>query len=283
MGSGDPCLRVDSPAKVRYAVSGLGDALTIEVGSRDGDSEIAIDGANDAWLKTYSPGLLGLNFEPPIVEGPRKLRDVARRFSGLLLPRVPLVFPRLVQIVLQQLVSFRDACYAWRQLVLRYGEPIPGRDDWYAPPTPAALARLPVHAFVDCGVLPRHARCIRNLAVRADRIEATWDGGTEEGAADRTCELLAKLPGVGPWTIGYLRGSSLGDADAVVPGDYSFPRWVNYFFTGRDEPASDDDMLRLLEPYRPHRYYVLLLITKSGRQPPRRGPKRAPLRRRLKG
>ena len=69
----------------------------------------------------------------------------------------------------------------------------------------------------------------------------------------------------------------MADSDAVVLGDYGFPRMVAYFFAG-EQQATDDDMLRWLQPYRPHRFYVLSLLIKSGLRPPRRGPRRAPLR-----
>ena len=120
------------------------------------------------------------------------------------------------------------------------------------------------------------------LARVAGRLEATWGGGVAATARERTCALLSQQRGVGPWTIGYLRGSALGDSDAVVLGDYGFPRQVAYFFTGQPQEATDDDMLRLLQPYRPHRFYVLALLLKSGLRPPRRGPRRARLRDRLR-
>ena len=53
------------------------------------------------------------------------------------------------------------------------------------------------------------------------------------------------------------------------------------FFRG-SEDADDDDMLRLLDPFRPHRFYVLSLLLKGGPVPPRRGPRATRLRYRLK-
>ena len=118
----------------------------------------------------------------------------------------------------------------------------------------------------------------------AKRIESAWASGLTEDAADSTCKFLQAQRGVGPWTIGSLRGTSLGDADAVVLCDYSLPKQVAYFFTGQEaingREATDDDMLRLLEPFRPHRYYVTALLMHAP-HPPRRGPRRKPLRRRM--
>ena len=139
------------------------------------------------------------------------------------------------------------------------------------------------YQFIECGILPEHGRRIVGLAKVAERIEATWQGGASADAVEQTCDYLAKQRGVGPWTIGYIRGTAMADSDAVVLGDYGFPRHLAYFF-GMDQPdrANDDDMLRLLEPFRPHRFYVLSLIMRTP-PPPRRGPRRRPLRHRLGG
>ena len=167
---------------------------------------------------------------------------------GLRLVRLPVLFPRLVQIVLQQLVSFQDACHGWRRLVYRYGRTVSGHHDLRAPPTAKELARLPSHAYVECGILPQHGRRIHGLTRFAKRIETVWGGGLDDGAIDRTSQMLAQLRGIGPWTVGYLRGSSMGDADAAVVGDYGFPSRVAYFFSG-EEKSNDDQMLRLLDPF----------------------------------
>lgn len=191
------------------------------------------------------------------------------------------MFPRLVAIVLQQLIAYRDALHGWDRLVRRYGAPVPGNPDLWFPPEPATLAALADYHFVECGVLPRLGRCVIRLARAASRLEATWAAGLPSDALQRTSALLLRQPGVGPWTVGYLRGSALGDADAEVLGDKGNPHQVAYFFTGA-ERGDDAEMLRPLEPYRPHRYYVLGLLLKSGVRPPRRAPRGRRLRDRLR-
>ena len=67
----------------------------------------------------------------------------------------------------------------------------------------------------------------------------------------------------------------LGDADAVVRGDYHFPHQVAHALAGR--PRGDDDlMVELLEPFRGQRGRVLRMVVLRGPQPPRYGPRLAP-------
>ena len=280
LGHGDPCLKVDGPNRVRMTTLGPEGAIAVYLKSHSNHVEVTVSGRDSDWVTPRLPSWLGLDFQVPQFEGPLRLRTLARRFAGLRLIQVPTLFPRLVQLVLQQLVSFQDACDGWRTLVRRYGEPIADNDDLFAPPTAAVLARLASHDFISCGILPQHGHRIIGLARIARRIESVWDGGKQD-TVDATCALLAKQRGVGPWTVGYLRGSAMADSDATVLGDYGFPRRVAYFFSGAED-ADDDDMLRLLDPFRPHRFYVLSLLLKGGPVPPRRGPRATRLRYRLK-
>ena len=135
MGRNDPCLRVDGPGQVRVAIAGPSGSLVVEMHQRGGQLDVSVMGPDAEWLVPMVPSLLGLGFSPPLFNEPRRLRLLARKFAGLRLPRLPIVFPRLVQIVLQQLVSYRDAWYGWRQLVLRHGEAILGQNDLMAPPS----------------------------------------------------------------------------------------------------------------------------------------------------
>jgi 3-methyladenine DNA glycosylase/8-oxoguanine DNA glycosylase len=119
---------------------------------------------------------------------------------------------------------------------------------------------------VGCGVPHRQARTIHEVAFHARRIE----DAAEEGA-ESLQKLLSKMAGVGPWTMGYLRGSALADADAILPGDYNLPHTVAWVLAG-EERGDEERMLELLEPYRGHRFRVIRLIWMKGAHAPRRGP-----------
>ncbi|MEM9185206.1 MAG: hypothetical protein AAGB00_01770 [Planctomycetota bacterium] len=291
MGAGNPCLRHSvSAAEMTLATPAGG---VVVLAQRGADAlRVSLAGAGAGWVRPHLPGLFGLLDDATGFAPEGRLRRVVQKHTGLRLPRLPVVSHRLVQVVLQQLISFRDACRGWRRLVLRYGEAVPGGGGLYLPPAAGRLATLTVAEYTACDILPRHARLIRELAKQAAGLERLWDAGAaadstgsggdgSDGAADRLSDYLLRQPGVGPWTVGYLRGAGLGDADAVVLGDYGHPHHVAYFFTGK-ERSDDAEMLRLLEPYRPHRFRVLQHLILGSAPPPRRGPRRARLNRRLR-
>lgn len=284
MGKGNPCLRVDGPTQIRVTTNTPAGPAAIRAEHLGDAIRVKLTGDGAAWLQPHLRGFFGLDFQPPKVAGLRKLRQIAYDLRGLRLVRMPTVYVSLIQIVLQQLISYRDACYGWRQLTKRYGKTVSGQDDLWYPPEPAALAHLHSQDFVACGVLPQHGRRIVEVSRAAERIEVAWDAGQGVNAIERLSELLADLPGIGPWTIGLLRGGALGDADAEVLGDYGMPMLVSYFFEGDEQQAreaTDDDMLRLLDAYRPHRFYVLTLLNRGAKPPPRRGPRRKSFRERF--
>ena len=68
---------------------------------------------------------------------------------------------------------------------------------------------------------------------------------------------------------------SHGDADAVAVGDYHLKNVVAWHMTGRPR-GTDEEMMELLEPFRPHRGRVIRLLERAGKAP-QFGP-RMPLR-----
>ena len=83
---------------------------------------------------------------------------------------------------------------------------------------------------------------------------------------------LAALPGVGAWTVAEVALRALGDADAVSVGDYHLKNVVAWNLAGKPR-GTDDEMLELLEPFRPHRGRALMLIQRGGSTPPKYGPR----------
>jgi 3-methyladenine DNA glycosylase/8-oxoguanine DNA glycosylase len=65
---------------------------------------------------------------------------------------------------------------------------------------------------------------------------------------------------------------ALGDADAVSVGDYHVPSIVAWALAG-ERDGSDERMLELLEPFRPHRGRVQRLLEEAHIRPPARGPR----------
>lgn len=228
--------------------------------------EVSCLGAGATWVTPKLHAMFGLEDRPSDFQPDGKIEELAKRMAGAHLPKLPVVFHRLVQIVLQQLVSWSDAVQGWRRIVARYGEVAPC-GILRLPPTAKRMSQLGYFDVVACGVMPKQARLILRLAREAGRIEKL---ATEDRIV--LAEYLLSIRGIGPWTVQHLLGSSCGDADAVLTGDYGLPHAISYFFTGK-ERSDDQEMLRLLEPFQGNRFRVINYIWQSNQFAPRRGPK----------
>jgi 3-methyladenine DNA glycosylase/8-oxoguanine DNA glycosylase len=215
-------------------------------------------GPGASWALARAAALAGLHdrggFAPPGVLAP-----LARRHRGLRLPRSPFVFDGLVEYVLQQRVSFRDAARSHRRLVLALASPSPGPPGLRLPLAPSDWLSRPDHELRRAGIDAQRASALRAAARAARRVDGAFESSPAE-ARDR----LASVRGCGAWTVGMTSGFVLGDADAVPTGDLHLPHEVARALAG--EPRGDDRrMLELLEPYRGERFRVLRLLLAAGR------------------
>jgi 3-methyladenine DNA glycosylase/8-oxoguanine DNA glycosylase len=210
----------------------------------------------------------------PIPAGHPLVARLARRDTGLRIPRTTAVVESLVPAILEQKVTGEEARRALTGLIRVHGEAAPGPPDWRLrlPPTPVTLAALPYYAYHPFGIERRRAELIRAVASRPSWFEAIVDLPIDAAYA-----RLTAVPGIGPWTAAEVGVRALGDADAVSVGDLHLPNLVAYALAG--EPRGDDArMLELLEPYRGQRALVMRLLESSGIRPPRYGPRLAPRR-----
>ena len=252
----------DGPASV--ALVHAGDQLRAEAWGPGADRALA-----------DIPGLLGLDEDPtPIPSGHPLIARLARRDTGIRIPRTLAVVESLVPAILEQKVTSDEAHRATIGLIRVHGEAAPGPAEWRLrlPPTPATLAALPYYAYHPFGIERRRAELIRRIASRAAWFEAIVDLPLPDAYA-----RLTAVPGIGPWTAAEVGVRALGDADAVSVGDFHLPNLVAYALAG--EPRGNDArMLELLEPYRGQRARVMRLLELSGIRPPRYGPRLAPRR-----
>ena len=155
----------------------------------------------------------------------------------------------------------RDAALQWKQLVKSLGEPCPGDEGLFTPPDPDRLARTAPWSLRALGIDERRATTL----IAAARVARRLHGLADAPLADAQ-RILQTIPGVGPWTVSCLSAFTWGDPDTVITGDSGIPSLIASTLTGARR-ADDAAMLKLLEPYRPHRYRVLRLALAARTRP----------------
>ncbi len=120
-----------------------------------------------------------------------------------------------LRAVLGQQVSVAAARRLGARLVAAYGKPLerPEGTLTHCFPTAETLAAA------DPGTLPMprtRAAALTGLAAALASGDLSLDPGAER---DRAEARLLALPGIGPWTAGYIRMRALSDPDAFLPAD----------------------------------------------------------------
>ncbi len=274
-GRHDPVHRMDGQNVWRTAHTPEGPVTMCATQDGDRGVEVRAWGAGAQWQLEVVPALFGettLADSSDHLDGASHavIRDAYRRNRGLRVPGTGLVFEALVFVVLEQKVVGLDAMAARRRLVKEFGSPAAtdAPAGMMVSPNAEGWRMVPSWSWHQAGVDPKRSRTIVSCARYASRIEQASAMTTPDARA----RLLA-LPGIGEWSYAEIAKTALGDTDAVSVGDYHLGRFVTWALTGKED-GTDDDMLELLEPYRPHRQIVvrLLELTKFGAMP-RRGPR----------
>jgi 3-methyladenine DNA glycosylase/8-oxoguanine DNA glycosylase len=266
-GTADPTMRSERGTVVRASRTPDGPVTARFAETADG-VDVEAWGPGAEWLLEHAPAWCGAldddsAFDPRA--GP--IRELWRRSRGLRIPRTELVTERLVPVVFEQKVTGWEARRAYVRLVRALGEPAPGAFGLILPPDPARVAELPYHDFHPLGVERRRAEVVRSICARAD----WFDAAAALPLADASARL-ASFPGLGPWSVAEVARTSFGDADAVSVGDYHVKHQVAWILA-REPRGTDERMLELLEPFRPHRGRVQRLIEASGIREPAFGPR----------
>jgi 3-methyladenine DNA glycosylase/8-oxoguanine DNA glycosylase len=272
-GPGDPCFRVgDDGAIWRTSLLGSG-SVTARISRAAPDAvECTTWGSGAEEFLDALPAMLGAqddasDFVPtdPIVAAAHQ------RVRHLRLGRTGRVLEALIPAVVEQRVPGADAFRAWRLLVTRFGTPAPGPAParMRVPPSADAWRHIPSWEFHRANVDPGRARTIVGCAQRASSLERL-SGRAPESARN----ALTSVPGVGVWTAAETAQRAFGDPDALSVGDYHLAKVVGLALLGH--PIDDAEMVRLLEPLRPHRYRAVRLLEVSGHVRYRRfGPRQA--------
>lgn len=219
-------------------------ALTVRLALADlRDVAAAVARCREIFDLDADPVTIGDDFESDAVVGP-----LVRARPGLRVPGCADGFELAVRAVLGQQVSLAAARTFGTRLASSFGEPLttvatPDLAQPYLFPTPDALAAADL---VSIGLTKRRAATIRALAEAVCTSELVLDRGTDR--ADCVAAMLT-LPGVGPWTAGYVAMRALGDPDVFLPTDLGLLEAARLSGVA-DSPRTLEDRARRWRPWR---------------------------------
>jgi len=164
-------------------------------------------------------------------------------------------FELTVRAVLGQQVTVAAARTLAGRFVERFGEPLAESDS--APqgcqrlfPTPERMAAATRDDIASLGIIGRRADSLIALAQAWPTLAFARREGTPEAAA----EALTQIPGIGPWTAGYMLMRGWSWPDAFPPGDVVLRKALS----AGGPPVSPKAYLEAAERYRPYRSYAVL-------------------------
>lgn len=249
---------------VRHEVRRDGDEVIVSIAVETSEGDVD-DGALEA-LRLDVEADVGAEGMTARTASHALVRELHRRQHGLRLLPVPWTFDVVAAVVLQQRVTFADAARAFGRIAHRHGVQTAEGPCF---PSPAQLLALSVDDLIALDVDPKRARALRAVAAEVERssLLRPFPGGRDVDRAAlmaRDRARLARLPGIGPWTIGMTMGFARGDADAVVLGDLHLPHLVVATLGRGVGPATDARMVELLEPFAGERFRVTRLLWQGG-------------------
>ncbi|HVT16780.1 MAG TPA: AlkA N-terminal domain-containing protein [Thermoanaerobaculia bacterium] len=216
------------------------------------------------------------DLEAPVAELVAALRadpclraSLARR-PGIRLPVYTDPFEGLVRAILGQQVSVAGARTIAGRLVRDFGEPAPGLGgrELRLFPGPAALAAVPPARLQAVGLTGAKTRAIHGAAraVAAGALDlvglAAAAGSPAAAATSATSAALRALPGIGPWTAGYVAMRALGDRDAFPLGDLGVRKALALHHPSGRRPGPRE-LASVAERWRPWRAYATLHLWNS--------------------
>lgn len=202
--------------------------------------------------------LLDLDADPEAVAEAlgrdRLLKGAVSRLPGVRVPGHVDGDELAIRAVLGQQVSVAGARTLAGRLAAGYGEPLDARLPSGAGagittrfPTAAAIAaRSPAELSMPAA----RARALVGLAGVIASGEISLVPGADR---DEVAGRLGALPGIGPWTVAYVRMRALCDPDAFLPSDLGVRRALECAGCKGDPRSASE----LAESWRPYRAYAL--------------------------
>jgi AraC family transcriptional regulator, regulatory protein of adaptative response / DNA-3-methyladenine glycosylase II len=161
-------------------------------------------------------------------------------------------FELTVRAVLGQQVTVAAARTLAGRFVERFGDALPDAPEGCSRlfPTPERIAGATRDDIASLGIIGRRADSLIALA----QAWPTLAFAHREGSAEAAAEELTAIPGIGPWTAGYMLMRGWSWPDAFPPGDVVLRKALS-----REGPLlSPKAYLEAAEHYRPYRSYAVL-------------------------
>ncbi len=151
------------------------------------------------------------------------LGDLALHRTGLRVPGAVGGFEGAARAVLEQQVSAKAASRLLGRLAERFGEPIDTPSDGLTRlfPSAEAVAKASRDAIAAIGIPGTRAQALLGLA------RATVEGRLDLDEVidvERGMTALQAIPGIGPWTAGYIAMRAWSWPDVFLPGDHVIRR-----------------------------------------------------------
>jgi AraC family transcriptional regulator, regulatory protein of adaptative response / DNA-3-methyladenine glycosylase II len=206
-----------------------GGSAVIELIPQPGQGQVLLRAtpSPDAPVSDLAAGcrrLLDADADPVVIDAAlaadELLAPLVRARPGLRVPGSYDGFELAVRAVLGQQVSVAAARTFAGRLAAQHGLPAPPS----SPPGLTALfpgpAELAEADLSRLGLTTSRQRTLRALATAAATGRLSLDPGADPA---ETTARLAELPGIGPWTVGYIMMRA-GDPDRFPPGDIGLRR-----------------------------------------------------------
>lgn len=118
-------------------------------------------------------------------------------------------------------------------------------------PTPAELLAIDPDQLRKTGLSRRKIGTLRTVA--AQFADGTLSEGELRGLSDDQIQTrLTAIPGIGPWTVHGFLIIAFARPDVVLPGDLALRKAIQQAY-GLEHLPSQDEVVRLAEPWRPYR------------------------------
>ena len=215
------------------------------------------------------PDLVGQRDVSVLTRVPDRARALLRQARGVRLGRSGDVHTALVKAVLGQVVTTREASQNLRCITRSLGDVAPGPRRMVTVPRPEVLSEMTYSDLHRFGIERRRAAILIEISRRSNRMLEILPM-----ERDDAYRRLVAVRGIGEWSAAGVMGTAWGDKDAVPVGDYHIPNDVAWVLAGRDR-GTDDEMIELLEPFRPERRRFIVALKLGNAHAPRYGPKSA--------